>query len=571
MKRSLRKVLFLLCILLMPIMVHAYGETTILEDVAAVLPFHMMFTVLVCFTFIDPLARTLNNGRNRLKIFLIVFAIRIIALTILISFFGEKALFLDLILVFFGGKTAKLISMIFSSTENIIPADQYISVKPIAPLTDKEKEFKCPKCSTPLQDNYKFCSACGNEINVEKLKEIVGRTPSHYEDFDPIYSLNEKNMIEAILNKELQKTGVTSFKNLTTKSVLVKRILLNTIISILLFVYISLMFFHFPKYTYGIGATVLIIVFALSKKVSLMNTLSKELRARPNEKISNIIMVTKENLIRDYSKIIGIITITISIVAPLVIFYEPRVFYEKMDNGYGVRFYASGLTNNKKVTIPGEYKGEKVVSLRGNAFSNMRDLEEVILPNSITEIRGQAFLNDKNLKRVKLPSRLKTIGGSAFKNCTSLEQIEIPETVTYIDGGAFYNATSLKSIKLPSGLVYLGGESFYNAKSLTSVELGDKITEIKGDTFEYCTSLTKIKIPDSVTRIGGHAFYGDFNLSTVEITLNSKLTEIGSSAFRECSKLNTITIPRGTSVNERAFKNSPTQIRYFGEEISEDY
>ena len=571
MKRSLRKVLFLLCVLLIPIMVHAYGETTILEDVAAVLPFHIMFTVLVCFTFIDPLARTLNNGRFRIGIFIIVFIIRIVAIAILSIFFGEKAIFLDLILVFFGGKSAKLISLIFSSSEEIIPADQYIRVKPIAPLTEKEKEFKCPKCSSPLKENYKFCDACGEKVDIQKMKEIIERTPAHYEDFDPMYRLNERKMIEALLNKELQKSGTSSFKNLTTKTVLIKRLMLNTIISILLFTYITLIFLHFPNYTYGIGIIILLIALALSKKVNLMNTLLKELRARPNEKISNIIMVTKENLIKDYSKIIGFITITIAIVAPLVFFYNPKIFYEKMENGYGVRFYASGLTNNETVTIPAMYKGKKVVSLRGNAFSNMKNLKEVTLPDSITEIRGQAFLNDKKLKKVKLPRNLKSIGGSAFKNCVSLEQIEIPDTVRYIDGGAFYNATSLKSIRLPKKLAYLGGESFYNASSLTSVELGDTINEIKGDTFEYCVSLKEIKIPDSVTRIGGHAFYGDYNLKKVEITENTRLTEIGSSAFRKCDNLEEITIPKTTYVNERAFKESPTEIKYFGEENNNYY
>ena len=72
-----------------------------------------------------------------------------------------------------------------------------------------------------------------------------------------------------------------------------------------------------------------------------------------------------------------------------------------------------------------------------------------------------------------------------------------------------------------------------------------------------------------MTRIGGHAFYGDSNLSEVQLTSNSKLNEIGSSAFRQCSSLYSITIPRTTYVNERAFKESPTNIQYFN--VNESY
>ena len=58
-------------------------------------------------------------------------------------------------------------------------------------------------------------------------------------------------------------------------------------------------------------------------------------------------------------------------------------------------------------------------------------------------------------------------------------------------------------------------------------------------------------------------FYYNKSLSEVTFTSNSKLEEIGSSAFRECPRLTQITIPKDTSVNERAFKNSPTTIYYY--------
>ena len=127
-----------------------------------------------------------------------------------------------------------------------------------------------------------------------------------------------------------------------------------------------------------------------------------------------------------------------------------------------------------------------------------------------------------------------------FANVFTLEEVILPDTVQEIRGGAFKNAIRLKSINLPEG-----------------------IKEIKGSTFENCYRLEKIAIPDSVTRIGGSAFRDASYLEEVNISKNSKLEEIGSSAFRNCSSLKIIRVPRGVSINERAFKESPTSVREY--------
>ena len=142
-------------------------------------------------------------------------------------------------------------------------------------------------------------------------------------------------------------------------------------------------------------------------------------------------MNTKSTFVFDNSIIILMISILVSIILPLIIFSSPRILYEKVDNGYAVRYYIFGLTNFKTVTIPENYKNEKVVSLRGNAFSNMRYLESVTLPDTITEIRGQAFKNCKSLKQVNIPKNLKYLGGSAFYNAKSIKKIVLPDTLVY--------------------------------------------------------------------------------------------------------------------------------------------
>ena len=424
--------------------------------------------------------------------------------------------------------------------------------------------LKCAKCGSELKINSKFCGNCGEPFDGNNVKVELSSTatdPALKVDtplpqqnfispgsFDSMFGLSEDAMLNEFINRELTKAGVDKNANLIPGDILKRRIILNIIFSVLVFLLVCLIFFHFPIFTYIGGIVILFLSYKLTRMYNIMSYLKKQLKSRPSEKVSNIVMGMKESLTQDTSKKVLLPGILIAIILPLIIFIKPVILYEEMEGGYGVRYYIFGLTNFKTATIPEVHNNEKVISLRGNTFSNMPFLEEVTLPDSIIEIRGQAFKNNKKLKSIKLPSNLNYLGGGAFYNCTSLESIEIPDSVTEI-----------------------GGEAFYNAKKLKSIRLSNNITEIRGSTFENCISLESIVIPDSVTRIGGHAFYNNDSLSSVSISENSQLTEIGSSAFRLCRELYEITLPKCTSVNERAFKESPTNIKRWGEYTCNQY
>lgn len=354
-------------------------------------------------------------------------------------------------------------------------------------------------------------------IHAPATDETVTGRIVHAEDFDPLFAMPEEDCVEGFIKREMQRAGITEEQNLIPEDMLRRKNILNAILAVLLFVYISLFFFHFPMKTYVIGLLILVVYAFLASRYQLIKYLKKEIRSRFQEKISNIVMNVKASMVPDYSKKLKWALIAVAVAGSLLLFSKPRIFYEQADDGYYVRFYVYGLTNMTTATIPDTYQGEKVVGLRGNTFSNMPFLSEVTLPDSITEIRGQAF-----------------------KNCRSLERVTLPEHLTYLGGEAFYHCSSLEEVNLPAGL-----------------------TEIRGNTFEECTSLLRIEIPDNVTRIGGHAFYGNTSLEEVVISPDSKLQQIGSSAFRCCDSLREITLPRGVSVNERAFKETPVRIDYY--------
>ena len=141
-----------------------------------------------------------------------------------------------------------------------------------------------------------------------------------------------------------------------------------------------------------------------------MKYLVKQVKQNPKEKISNIVTLAKNDISFKYNNSKAILYIIVPILLALIIFIKPRIFYEEVDEGYAVRLYTFGVFNFKTVEIPEYHNNKKVVTLRGNAFSDMFFLESVKLPDTIKEIRGQAFKNCINLKNVNIPKNLEYLG-----------------------------------------------------------------------------------------------------------------------------------------------------------------
>jgi hypothetical protein len=555
---KLMKNILIISVLFLPIIVFASNGENIFS-LADAIGIEVFVSVHMSLFVLKPLSEIFSKENSK-NVFWILFFIRAIILIFCDLFVTTSIAIVDFICVFIGAFAIVPICALITKTNisshsnQVISNTNNINIKTLNTNQINGIELKCAKCNSLLKINDKFCPNCGSPFDQNNVivsensnssisipqKEKI--TPSN---FDSIYSLSENMMIEEFIKKELVKAGIDNSMKLVPNDILKRKNILNIIFSILVFVYISLIFFHFPIYTYVIGLIILIVFYRLTRKYNLIKYLTKQIKERPGEKISNIVMNVKNSFVNDNTKSIFIVSMLIAILLPLIIFSTPKIIYEKTDGGYAVRYYMFGLTNFKSASIPEMHNNEPIVSLRGNTFSNMPFLESVNLPDTIVEIRGQAF-----------------------KNCYKLQEINIPNNLEYLGGGAFYNAQSIKNIELPDTLTYLGGESFYGATSLESVKLSNNLTEIRGDSFEYCTSLKKIIIPDNIVRIGGHAFYGDSSLSEVRLTSNSKLNEIGSSAFRQCYNLYSITIPRTTHVNERAFKESPTTIQYFNDNES---
>ncbi len=153
-------------------------------------------------------------------------------------------------------------------------------------------------------------------------------------------------------------------------------------------------------------------------------------------------------------------------------------YYEDGDIVYLMRYEGE----EKQVQLQNQYNGKKY-DIYHYAFHDLKTLESITLPDSVT-----------------------SIGNYTFYNCKSLTSITLPSSVTSIGDGAFSGCSSLTSITLPSSVTSIGDRVFDGCSGLTSIIIPDSVTSIGKWAFEDCTSLTKIYIPLSVTTMGQTVF-----------------------------------------------------------------
>mgnify|MGYP002621432675 CR=1 FL=1 len=200
---------------------------------------------------------------------------------------------------------------------------------------------------------------------------------------------------------------------------------------------------------------------------------------------------------------------------------------EKIEEG---AFYNSGI---ESVDMP-----DTVSSMGYEAFGECRKLKKIQIPNSLTEIPFKTFDGCVALANVVIPTGVTSIGDYAFRGCP-IKSLEIPTGVTSIGMYAFRECPSLESLEIPTGVTSIGYGAFMNSP-LKSLKIPDTVTEIGSCAFKD-TGLTSVEIPYGVTQIEQSTFSGCEKLSSVSIS--SSVESIKRSAFNNCERLKSITIP----------------------------
>ncbi len=71
----------------------------------------------------------------------------------------------------------------------------------------------------------------------------------------------------------------------------------------------------------------------------------------------------------------------------------------------------------------------------------------------VTEINNSAFYECRQLQKVVLPNSLQSIWEKAFRYCSALTEMEIPSDVWHITDDVFEGCTSLRRIILHSKVI----------------------------------------------------------------------------------------------------------------------
>ena len=146
------------------------------------------------------------------------------------------------------------------------------------------------------------------------------------------------------------------------------------------------------------------------------------------------------------------------------------------------------------------------------AFENCRMLQEFTIPASVTEIDDSAFDNCRSLSAVHFGSSteeqaddpaasqcsLQRIGNWAFYNCHQLQELNIPEGVTEIGNAAFYNCHQLQELNIPEGVTEIGDAAFYGCSYLEDLVLPSSLQTIGDNCFSLCSKLGRIIVNAAV-------------------------------------------------------------------------
>ena len=242
------------------------------------------------------------------------------------------------------------------------------------------------------------------------------------------------------------------------------------------------------------------------------------------------------------------------------------------------------------------------------------ELTSICVPANVEKIGSQAFRGCKKVTSFTFEegSKLKKLSGNLFEGMT-LQELTIPDGVTDLDGNVFYKMTSLKILNLPSGFANIsttsnGGQNAFLFEGCTALEQvnispeNDYFKSVDGVVFTkdgsaliYFPSNKKIgneilnedgmgtgtydgvyTTPTGCQTIATYAFKGNKNLKELVISADllfinsyafqsayvSKLTfaeristlKLGDYAFQSCTRLgnsgkDTLTIPETVEID----------------------
>ena len=164
------------------------------------------------------------------------------------------------------------------------------------------------------------------------------------------------------------------------------------------------------------------------------------------------------------------------------------------------------------------------------AIADCKSLKSITIPATVEEIDNSAFENCRSLNSIIFEgaepaqgsaryaaasgSSLWRIGSWAFYNCHQLQNLTIPEGVTEVGDAAFYGCTYLEDMVLPSTIQEIGDNGFALCAKLQKIHV-EAVTPptIQAKTFFDVNRQIPVYVPDNaVEAYKADPYWQEFNI-----------------------------------------------------------
>lgn len=226
------------------------------------------------------------------------------------------------------------------------------------------------------------------------------------------------------------------------------------------------------------------------------------------------------------------------------------VFYKVIDAN---KVEIAGVPDIKKIpsslTIPSAISSDgvdyQVVNVGTNAFSSCKNLNYIILPESIDSIKEGAFM-ESGLMKINIPQNTKFIGYNAF-NSVSITDLELPNSISVIEGMAFYGCNNLQKVKLSQGIKQITNGCFAQCLNLQSIVIPSQVEEIVVWAIESNVLNYVYFEPNmNLKKIGSNNFKNAWNLDYMFFPVGSDKVNIEYPSFNK-SNIGTLVLPKSIS------------------------
>ncbi|MBQ1773691.1 MAG: leucine-rich repeat protein [Prevotella sp.] len=127
------------------------------------------------------------------------------------------------------------------------------------------------------------------------------------------------------------------------------------------------------------------------------------------------------------------------------------------------------------------------------------------IPSSVVRI-GESAFQESNIEEVEIPDGVTDIDRMAFFSASWLHTVQLPESLVNIGDQVFTYFNCLRELTIPDGVKSIGNRCF-SQSGLESFSFPLQVEIIESSMFEYCPNLLSVTIPSSVNQIYSRAFY----------------------------------------------------------------